>query len=102
MFLVPVDNIGHFGTYEGLSQDALNADNSVKKPWISVWNSTKCCKLNSLKRHTTLNETIPGLDRNYPKTQACKNFCWVYFMHVICQCQIIKVKAKCIQMKDLT
>ena len=36
-----------------------------------------CCETFAFK-YITLNDILPGQDKNYPRTQVCRTFCWVY------------------------
>ena len=55
--------------------DDVNADSIIKELWISVWSPSNCCKNDlSKQRYITLNATIPGQDRIYPKTLVCRTY----------------------------
>ena len=48
MFSAQGDIIGNSATFEGYPLDALNAHSLLREPWISVLNTSNCCKMISL------------------------------------------------------
>ena len=75
MFSAPVDIIGNFTTFEGVTPKRLKCMQFRKG---SLDFSLECIQMLqndfSKQRYITLNATVPGQDKIYPNTHLCRNF----------------------------